>query len=51
MVPVEELAHAVEVAMIDKDYIVLFVFASPDASKLDEMATTIQSLQFTNLSN
>ena len=44
------VAHEVEVATIEKGYILLFVFAVPDASKLDEVAGTMQSLQFTDTS-
>jgi hypothetical protein len=33
--------------MIEKGYFLLFVFASPDASNLDDLVGTMQSLQLT----
>jgi len=42
------VSHAVEAVTIEKGYVVLFVFASPDASKLDELVHTMQSIHFTN---
>ncbi len=41
-------SHAVEAVTIEKDYLLLFVFSSPDASKLDELVHTIQSIRFTD---
>lgn len=44
------ISHAVETMTIEKGYVLLFVFASPDASKLDELLHTMQSLRFTDSS-
>ncbi|HXM13035.1 MAG TPA: TonB family protein [Terriglobales bacterium] len=41
------VSHAVEVVTIEKGYVLLFVFTSPDASKLDNLVGTMQSLKFT----
>jgi len=41
------VAHVIQVVMIEKKYLLLFVFASPDASKLDDLVGTMQSLRFT----
>ena len=41
------VAHEIEVAVIEKDYCIFFVFASPDASTLDEIAETMHTLRFT----
>jgi hypothetical protein len=41
-------SHAVEAVTIEKDYLLLFVFSSPDASKLDELVHTMQSIHFTD---
>jgi TonB family protein len=41
------VSHAVEVAMMAKGYLLLFVFTSPEASKLDDLVGTMQSLRFT----
>ncbi|MGA2845015.1 MAG: TonB family protein, partial [Candidatus Acidiferrales bacterium] len=43
-------SHAVEAVTIEKDYLLLFVFSSPDVSTLDELVHTMQSLQFTDSS-
>jgi TonB family protein len=40
--------HVVEAVMIEKDYLLLFVFSSPDVSKLDELVHTMQSIHFTD---
>jgi TonB family protein len=42
------VAHMVEVATIEKDYVLLFVFGSPDAAKIDDLMGTMQSIQFTD---
>jgi TonB family protein len=42
------VSHGVEVVMIEKSYLLLFAFASVDASKLDDLVGTMQSLRFTN---
>ena len=44
------VAHEVEIVTIEKGYILLFGLAVPDASKLDDVAGTMQSLQFTDTS-
>ena len=40
------VAHLVEVATIEKDYVLLFVFGSPDAAKIDDLVGTMQSIHF-----
>ncbi len=42
------ISHAVEAVTIEKGYVLLFVFASPDVSKLDELVHTMQSIRFTD---
>jgi len=42
------IIHVVEIAGIERAYALLFVFTSPDASKLDELVHTMQSLHFTD---
>jgi TonB family protein len=42
------VAHMVEVATIEKDYVLLFVFGSPDAAKIDDLVGTMQSIRFTD---
>jgi TonB family protein len=42
------VSHAVEAVTIEKGYVLLFVFASPDESKLDELVHTMQSIRFTD---
>jgi TonB family protein len=42
------ISHEVEAVTIQKGYVVLFVFASPDVSKLDELVHTMQSIRFTD---
>jgi TonB family protein len=42
----QSTVHAAEVGMIGADYLLLFVFTSPDASKLDDLVGTLQSLRF-----
>jgi TonB family protein len=45
------VAHMVEVATIEKDYVLLFVFGSPDAAKkIDDLVGTMQSIRFTDSS-
>ena len=44
------VAHMVEVATIEKDYVLLFVFGSPDAAKIDDLVGTMQSIHFTDSS-
>jgi TonB family protein len=39
-------SHVVEAVTIEKDYLLLFVFSSPDALKLDELVHTMQSIRF-----
>jgi TonB family protein len=41
------VSHSVEVAMMAKGYLLLFVFSSPDAARLDDLVGTMQSLRFT----
>jgi TonB family protein len=41
-----EISHAAEIVKSEKDYILLFVFTTPDASKLEGLVATIQSLRF-----
>ena len=41
------VAHEIEVAVIEKGYCILFIFASSEASTLDEIAATMNSLRFT----
>ena len=43
-------AHLAEVVTIEKDYLLLFVFATPDASKIDDLVGTMQSIRFTDSS-
>jgi TonB family protein len=43
-------SHVVEAVTMEKDYLLVFVFASPDESKLDELVHTMQSLRFTDSS-
>jgi hypothetical protein len=46
--PVNNVAsHEIEAVTIEKGYFILFIFASPDASKLDELQGTMNSLHFT----
>jgi TonB family protein len=42
--------HVVEAVTMEKDYLLLFVFSSPDVSKLDELVHTMQSLRFNDSS-
>jgi len=42
-----QLAHCVEAVTIEKGYVLLFVFSSVDASKLDDMVGTLVSVRFT----
>lgn len=42
------VSHAVEAVTIEKGYVLLFVFASPDESKLHELVHTMQSIHFTD---
>jgi TonB family protein len=44
------VAHTVEVVTMEKGYVLLFVLTSSDASKLDELVHTMQSLRFTDSS-
>jgi TonB family protein len=44
------VGHTVEVATIEKGYVLLFVLTSLDASKLDELVHTMQSLRFADSS-
>jgi TonB family protein len=44
------VAHTEELATMDKGYVLLFVLTSSDASNLDELVHTMQSLRFTNSS-
>jgi TonB family protein len=39
-------SHEIEAVTIEKGYFILFIFASPDASKLDELQGTMNSLHF-----
>jgi TonB family protein len=41
------VAHLVEVVTIEKNYVLLFVFGSPDAAKIADLVGTIQSIRFT----
>ncbi len=43
-------SHVIEAVRIEKDYLLVFVFSSPDVSKLDDLARTMQSLRFTDSS-
>jgi TonB family protein len=43
------LRHTGVAVTVDKDYIISFVFSCPDASNLDELVHTMQSLRFTDL--
>ncbi len=43
----QSTVHAAAVGMIRADYLLLFVFTSPDASKLDDLVGTLQSLRLT----
>jgi len=40
------VAHCVEAVTIEKGYVLLFVFTSIDASKLNDLAGTMVSLRF-----
>jgi len=40
------VAHEIEAVTIEKGYFILFIFASPDASKLDELQGTMNSIRF-----
>ena len=42
-----QVAHCVEAVTIEKGYVVMFAFTSPDASKLDDLVGTMFSLRFT----
>jgi TonB family protein len=44
------LRHTGVAVTVDKDYILSFVFSSPDVAKLDELVHTMQSLRFTDSS-
>jgi hypothetical protein len=39
-------SHVTEAVTIEKNYFILFVFTSPDTSKLDEVQATINSSRF-----
>jgi TonB family protein len=41
-------SHVVEAVTIEKNYLLVFVFSSPEVSKLDELVHTMQSLRFTD---
>jgi TonB family protein len=42
------VTHEIEAVTIERGYFILFIFASPDASKLDELQGTMNSLRFTS---
>jgi TonB family protein len=41
------VAHCIEAVTIEKSYVLLFIFASVDASKLDDLVGTLVSVRFT----
>jgi TonB family protein len=41
------VAHCIEAVTIEKDYVLLFIFASADASKLNDLVGTLVSVRFT----
>jgi len=41
------MVHQIDAVTIEKGYFILLVFASPDASTLDDITATINSLRFT----
>lgn len=43
------IAHGAQVVTIEKGYVLFFVFSTADASKLDDLIGTMQSLRFTAL--
>jgi TonB family protein len=43
-----ERTHSAQVVTIEKGYLLLFIFVTPDATKLDDLVATMQSLRFTD---
>jgi Flp pilus assembly protein TadD len=45
------LRHASEIVTLDKGYLLLFIFSSPDAADLEEIIATINSVRFSETAN